>query len=102
VRFFLKCPWSAAQNPEEKPMTIKVAEPAACAPLEPLLTNEDLERLLGIHRRTVARLCERGLLPPPLKLGGSNRWRAEDVADAIEMLRTHRVRPQMKELVSVA
>jgi len=57
------------------------------APLEPLLTVEDLERLLRVDRRTVSRLVKRGQLPPPMKLGGGNRWRADDIADAIERLR---------------
>jgi predicted DNA-binding transcriptional regulator AlpA len=47
--------------------------------LEPLLTVEDLEGLLRVHRRTIARLCQRGELPPPIKIGGSNRWRAEEI-----------------------
>ena len=68
-------------------MTIQTTDAAVRAPLEPLLTIEDLERLLRVNRRTVARLCQRGRLPKPLKLGGSNRWRAEEIADAIEALR---------------
>jgi predicted DNA-binding transcriptional regulator AlpA len=67
-------------------MTIKANDPAARTPLEPLLTVEDLERLLRVDRRTVARLCKRGQLPRPLKLGGGNRWRSEDIADAIDVL----------------
>ena len=54
--------------------------------LEPLLTVEDLERLLRVDRRTVARLCKRGQLPQPLKLGGGNRWKAEDIAEALDKL----------------
>jgi predicted DNA-binding transcriptional regulator AlpA len=54
-------------------------EVPACAPLDPLLTVEDLERLLRVDRRTVSRLCKKGQLPPPIKLGGSNRWRVRDV-----------------------
>jgi predicted DNA-binding transcriptional regulator AlpA len=75
----------------------KVAEPVVRAPLEPLLTMSDLERLLRLDKRSVYRLCKRGLLPRPLKLGWGNRWKAEDVAAAIEMLR-HR---QAEELVTV-
>jgi len=59
-------------------MTTKMAD-AACVPLAPLLTVEDLERLLRVDRRTVRRLCKRGQLPQPLKLGGSNRWRIKDI-----------------------
>jgi predicted DNA-binding transcriptional regulator AlpA len=53
---------------------------------EPLLTVEDLEQILRVNRRTVMRLCKRGLLPEPMKLGGGNRWRKEDITDALEVL----------------
>jgi predicted DNA-binding transcriptional regulator AlpA len=68
-------------------MTIQTIDSAVRAPLEPLLTIEDLERLLRVNRRTVARLCQRGQLPKPMKLGGSNRWRAEEIAETLERLR---------------
>ena len=48
--------------------------------LEPLLTVGDLERLLRVDKRTIARLCKRSQLPPPVKVGGSNRWRMRDLA----------------------
>jgi predicted DNA-binding transcriptional regulator AlpA len=57
-----------------------------------LLTNEDLEGLLKVDRRTIRRLCLKGELPPPLKLGGQNRWRAEDINKAIEGLAVQRDR----------
>jgi len=66
-------------------MTTNVTDSARA--LEPLLTVEDLERGLRVDRRTVARLCKRGQLPHPLKLGGGNRWKAEDIAAALERLR---------------
>ena len=75
-------------------MTVKVPDVAARAHLEPLLTVEDLERILRVDRRTIARLCKKGQLPPPLKLGGSNRWRVKDIAEAIEQLRYPRLAPR--------
>ena len=60
-------------------MTVKVPDDTARAHLQPLLTVEDLERILRVDRRTIARLCKKGQLPPPLKLGGSNRWRVRDM-----------------------
>jgi predicted DNA-binding transcriptional regulator AlpA len=72
--------------------TTKKRGGAARAHLEPLLTADDLERLLRVDRRTIARLCKRGQLPAPLKLGGSNRWKAEDVAGAIDVLASERRR----------
>ena len=59
-------------------MNTKTNDPASAA-LEPLLTIADLERLLRVDRRTVRRLWERGQLPPPLKIGGSNRWKKRDI-----------------------
>jgi predicted DNA-binding transcriptional regulator AlpA len=59
---------------------------AAGVLLEPLLTTPDLERLLKVDRRTITRLVKRGELPAPLKLGGSNRWRPEDITAAIDRL----------------
>jgi predicted DNA-binding transcriptional regulator AlpA len=78
--------WPAAHNPKEMTMTIKMADSAARAQLEPLLTVTDLERLLRVDKRTIARLWKRGQLPRPLKLGGGNRWRADAVAAALEAL----------------
>jgi predicted DNA-binding transcriptional regulator AlpA len=54
--------------------------------LEPLLTTADLERLLRVDRRTITRLVKRGELPAPLKLGGSNRWRPQDIKAVIDRL----------------
>lgn len=50
----------------------------------PLLTIKDLEHLLRLHRRTIARLCAAGRLPPPMKIGGSRRWKAEEVYGMLE------------------
>jgi predicted DNA-binding transcriptional regulator AlpA len=86
VRFSAKCAVSAVPNPKENTMTTKVADSAVRAPLEPLLTVEDLERLLRVDKRTVARLCKRGQLPQPLKIGGGNRWRPEEIPAAIDRL----------------
>lgn len=59
---------------------------------EPLLTIDDLEQILRVHRRTVMRLCKKGFLPEPMKLGGGNRWRREDVLDALDVLDSRRKR----------
>lgn len=65
-------------------MNVVTTGESARARLEPLLTVEDLERLLRVDRRTVARLCKQGRLPQPLKVGGGNRWRVDDIVDVIE------------------
>jgi predicted DNA-binding transcriptional regulator AlpA len=65
--------------------------------LEPLLRIEDLERLLRVDARTIRRLWKRGRFPLPLKIGGQNRWRAEEVNDALEQLAVERDRPRNLE-----
>jgi excisionase family DNA binding protein len=52
---------------------------AARTELEPLLTIEDLERLLRVDKRTIRRLWERGEIPAPMKIGHANRWRMKDL-----------------------
>ena len=59
---------------------------AATLLFQPLLTTSDLEQLLKVDRRTVSRLVKRGELPMPMKLGGSNRWRPEEISAAIDRL----------------
>jgi excisionase family DNA binding protein len=46
---------------------------------QPLLTRRDLERLLKVGDRTIRRWVANGKLPGPVQLGGSHRWRLEDV-----------------------
>ena len=75
-------------------MSVEMTAVSARALSEPLLTADDLERLLQVDRRTISRLCKRGQLPQPLKLGGGNRWKAEEVADALDRLACDRHRHQ--------
>jgi predicted DNA-binding transcriptional regulator AlpA len=65
-------------------MTTTITDSTEHVVLEPLLTLKDLERLLRVNERTIYRLCERGQLPRPLKVGAGNRWRAQDIANLID------------------
>ena len=65
-------------------MTLNETESALPTSLEPLLTVEDLERLLRVHRRTISRMCKRGEFPQPLRIGFGKRWRAKDVEQVLE------------------
>jgi len=54
------------------------AEPAASiGPL--LLTRQQVAESLQLNVRTLDRWCEEGLLPEPLRIGGSTRWLREDL-----------------------
>jgi predicted DNA-binding transcriptional regulator AlpA len=48
-----------------------------------LLTCSDLTRLFKISARTVARWCAAGVLPKPLRLGGSRRWTESSILSVI-------------------
>ena len=62
---------------------------------EPLLTRRDLERLLKVGDRTIRRWVANGELPRPVQLGGSHRWRLEDVRTFLAQLtEAERATPQ--------
>lgn len=44
-----------------------------------LLSAETLAEHLGFSARTIWRLRSAGKLPQPVRIGGSVRWRAEDI-----------------------
>jgi excisionase family DNA binding protein len=54
--------------------------------LTPLLTTDDVIKLLKVNRRTISRLIKRGTIPRPLKVGGSNRWKPEEIIAALDRL----------------
>ena len=67
--------------PKTKPIVTSLA------PIEPLLTPDDVAALLKVHKRTVTRLCEAGDLPMPFKVGGGLRWKANDVQEFLDGLK---------------
>lgn len=48
-------------------------------PTPVLLSAETLAERLGFSERTIWRLRSAGKLPSPLKIGGSVRWRADEI-----------------------
>jgi excisionase family DNA binding protein len=44
-----------------------------------LLTIKDVAEILRVDTRTVRRYFSNGVIPPPIILGGSVRWRASDI-----------------------
>jgi predicted DNA-binding transcriptional regulator AlpA len=86
-------PLLAAPDRGDLTMTKMTTDVPARTLPEPLLRVEDLERLLRVDARTIRRLWQRGQLPRPMKLGGQNRWRVEDITDALEVLRQPRCEP---------
>jgi predicted DNA-binding transcriptional regulator AlpA len=66
-------------------VSIRNAENVLNAHFEALFTVIDLERLLQVDKRTVYRLCKQGVLPQPLKVGGSNRWRPNEIAESLKL-----------------
>ena len=52
---------------------------------EPLLISvRDLAKILKVSPRSVWRLLSAGQIVPPVRIGGSVRWRYQEVAEWIE------------------
>lgn len=68
----------------DDPETKNTPEPPTVSPAPWLISAEDLASRLSISQRTLWRLLERGQLPHPLRLGGSVRWRADELRQWIE------------------
>lgn len=49
-----------------------------------LLTAKGLAAMLNVSARTIRRLVAAGRLIPPVKFGGSVRWRLDEVRDWIK------------------
>lgn len=49
-----------------------------------LIDAEKLAAMLSVSQRTLYRLKRNGYLPTPIRLGGSVRWRKQDVCTWIE------------------
>ena len=54
---------------------------AAC-----LVKVGDVARMLSITERTVWRLTKEGQFPAPVHIGGSTRWRTEDLLEYVRNL----------------
>ena len=45
----------------------------------PLLSAREVAVKLGLSERTIRRHRQKGILPPAIEVGGTYRWRAEDI-----------------------
>jgi len=52
--------------------------------IAPLLTDNQVAKLLSIHRRTLRRMVACGTFPPPIKIGFSSRWPLDHVVAYID------------------
>jgi len=52
----------------------------------PLLTSNDLQRLLRVGDRTLRRWVDAGRLPAPVRLGRARRWQADVIRDWLSLL----------------
>ncbi len=51
---------------------------------ERMLTVRDLAELLSVHTRSIRRWVSEGELPPPIKIGGSLRWKPARIQEWIQ------------------
>jgi predicted DNA-binding transcriptional regulator AlpA len=56
-----------------------------CIP-EPYFTVANLTGMLQVTRRTISRWCGSNKFPRPVKVGGSNRWKAQSVLTFLDQL----------------
>lgn len=49
-----------------------------------LISAEELATILGTSKRTVWRLLSAGIIPQPVRLGKSTRWRLSDIHQWID------------------
>lgn len=49
------------------------------ANLPQMITVDDLADALGMSKRTVWRLLSCGRIPEPIRVGGSTRWRLDEI-----------------------
>ena len=52
--------------------------------LQPLISADELSTILNVSKRTIWRLLSGKRLPEPLRIGGSVRWRREQIDRWIE------------------
>jgi predicted DNA-binding transcriptional regulator AlpA len=78
---------------EENPMPQPLSDTADLGAINPLLTRSDLQRLLRLSDRTIRRLVSSGEFPRPIKLGGTHRWRREDIRAFLDRLAETEISP---------
>jgi predicted DNA-binding transcriptional regulator AlpA len=69
-------------------MSTQLSLPSAAEFTNRLFLNvEDLSRALGRSRKTIARMVERGQLPPQRKIKKTRGWRLRDLLSWLELAR---------------
>jgi predicted DNA-binding transcriptional regulator AlpA len=53
---------------------------------EPYFKVADLTGMLQVTRRTISRWCAGNKFPRPVKVGASNRWKAQNVLAFLDQL----------------
>ncbi|MFO0941532.1 MAG: helix-turn-helix domain-containing protein [Pirellulales bacterium] len=61
-----------------------MSEPKAEPQLPSLLTIQELAAVLKISQRSIWRLVSNGQLVKPIRIGGSVRWRVQDVKEWVD------------------
>lgn len=56
-----------------------------------MLTDKEAAALLGVAVSTFRRYVAQGLVPPPIKLGGTSRWPQSEILAVIEAAKEARV-----------
>jgi len=65
-------------------MTAIAEQPIPVPPEALLIDAEEVARRLDVSPRTIWRLSSAGKLPKPLAVGGSRKWRADEIRRWVE------------------
>ena len=91
----------------DKNAAMAAAQPRRTVPdelapgLEELLTDVEVGRIFRIGRSTVWRRVAAGLLPKPIEVGPSTRWRGREIAALIEAAIARRDAGEVRVNVSI-
>lgn len=75
---------SSMSNPASFPPWARSQPEPVSTPVDPLLTDKGSAALLHVAVSTFRRYVAGGLVPPPIKLGGTSRWPQSEILGVIE------------------
>lgn len=81
---------STSLSSSPRPFTLQGPSLGTTGTVDPLLTDRESADLLHVGLSTFRRHVAQGLVPKPLKLGGSSRWPRSEILAVIEAAKAQR------------
>lgn len=80
---------TSSQPPHKSPPLGNVAS-SEILPGDHMISLNEVAAMLGVSKRGVYRLISRGVLPPPIRIGGASRMLASELANYILSAKANR------------